>query len=139
MQYRTMMGATLLTAALSAHTASAAPDGFVGTWLGVWPNGLEIELTVTDVDDDGYASGLYCNLRKTGIWFADLRREGGVTAAKITDDVLDFRIGKTRWQFSLEGDDTLELAHKRSGKKTKHLTVNRVDEGECANRVVPLK
>ena len=132
------MVATLLALTLSAHTAPASPDGFIGTWLGTWPNGLEIELSVTDVDDDGYVNGLYCNLRKTGIWFADLRREGGVTAAKIGDDVLEFKIGKTRWAFALEGPDKLKLTHKRSGKNKKYLTVDRIEQGECASRVVPL-
>ena len=49
---------------------AADRNGFLGTW----PNGLEIELTVAGIDEDGYVDGLYCNLRKTGIWFADLRR-----------------------------------------------------------------
>ena len=139
MRNRTIIGATLLALSCAAPTSvPASPEGFVGSWLGVWPNGLEIELTVSDVDDDGYVNGLYCNLRKTGIWFADLRRVGGVTAAQISDDVLDFQIGKTRWRFALEGDDTLKLTHKRSGKNKKHLTVNRVEQGECASRVVPL-
>ena len=131
---------TLIALTLGAHPAGADDrNGFVGTWLGTWPNGLEIELTVTDVDEDGYVQGIYCNLRQTGIWFADLRREGGTAAARIVDDVLSFKISKTTGGFALDAtNDALKLTHKRSGKNKKHLTVNRIESGECANRVVPL-
>ena len=131
--------ATVLALAAATANADTGRESFTGSWVGTWPNGLVIELTVNDVDSDGSVKGLYCNLRSSGTWFADLQREGGTVAAKVEDDVLAFKIGKTRWQFTPgESPDDLELTHKRSGKNKKHLTLARTEAPRCASRVIPL-
>ena len=128
------------TLAVASPAASADTGPFTGSWVGTWPNGLVIELTVTDVDPDGFVKGLYCNLRKTGTWFADLQREGGTVAARVEDDAVTFKIGKTRWQFRpADSPDELELTHKRSGKNKKNLTLARTDGPRCASRITPLQ
>ncbi|MDD9981609.1 MAG: hypothetical protein OXU81_09670 [Gammaproteobacteria bacterium] len=140
-QLHRALTAPALTATLALATAAASADStpFTGSWVGTWPHGLVIELTVNDVDSDGSVTGLYCNLRKTGTWFADLQREGGTVAATVEDEALKFKIGKTRWQFR-PGDspDVLELTHKRSGKNAKRLTLARTDAPRCASRITPL-
>lgn len=140
-QLHRALTAPALTATLALATAAASADSgpFTGSWIGTWPHGLVIELTVNDVDSDGFVTGLYCNLRKTGTWFADLQREGGTVAARVEDDVLEFKIGKTRWQFrSGDSPDALDLTHKRSGKNAKRLTLARTNAPRCASRITPL-
>lgn len=131
----------VIAVTLPLVSAATRADGgaFIGSWVGTWAKGPKIELTVNEVDADGFVKGLYCNLRQSGTWFVDLRRKGGHVAPRVKNDVLSFKIGKTRWQFRPgESPDELGLTHKRTGQKKNLLTLDRTDNPGCYNRIVPL-
>ena len=55
------------SAGVALRGVAPAPraDPATDTWLGNWPDGLGIELTIDRIDSDGTVRGLYCNLRPT--------------------------------------------------------------------------
>ena len=128
-----------MTLGLATSIANAATDHpFMGTWTGTWPNGLGIELTVTDVTDNEDVYGLYCNIREQSMTFIDLHPESGINA-NATDDTLEFKLGEISLAFTPEGGDppSLKLTHKRKSKR--HiLRLEQTHDGECTARVTAL-
>ena len=113
------------------------PAWLLGTWTGTWPNGLTVELTVTRIDKQRYAQGIYCNLREGPITFVyDLHPERAVKARTSRNGV-KFRINKIQFAFKKTADDAMRITRRQGGKKTT-LDVVRTDEPACANRVAML-
>ena len=131
-----------LALGLAAPSASAATDHpLIGTWEGTWPNGLVVELTVTAIDNQSAAHGIYCNIRDTGIWFVDLRPRGGVEAKVDRKGRLKYKIRNTKWEFrpTRSDPDAMRMIHRRDGRKNT-IDVERIEieDAGCRSRVTPL-
>lgn len=107
----------------------------VGTWT-VTYNGLTVELAVLDIVD-GYARGIYCNLRDgPTLGFHDLDPDHGLRA-KVSRTKLKLRIRDIEFSFKRTKDaDILERTRRHRGKTQRH-DVHRTDEPACASQVAP--
>ena len=139
----TLATATLAAICLMASTALADShlQGFGGYWSGAANKERQIELTITHIDEDGNAFGLYCNVRPNGIWFADLHPEHGAIKAQVSKGVLKFRIRKIKFTFAPDEDDpdSMHSTRQKSGQK-RNRELSRVDaeDADCLSRVTPL-
>ena len=139
----TLVTATLIAIHLLANTALADShlQGFGGYWSGAANKKLQIELTITHIDEDGNAYGMYCNVRPDGIWFADFHPEHGAIKAQVSKGVLEFRIRKIKFTFTPDADDpgTMHSTRQKSGqKRTRDLSRVDAEDADCLSRVAPL-
>ena len=104
--------------------------------LGVSADELSVDLAVLDVED-GYARGLYCNVRDgTTLGVHDLDPEHGIRA-KATRTKLTFKIGDTRFSFKRTKNADILRGTRRGGGRTQKHEVVRTDDPTCASRVSP--
>ena len=139
----TIVAGTLIAIHLMASTALADShlQGFEGYWSGAASKDLQIELTISHIDEDGTAYGLYCNVRSSGIWFGDIHPEQGAIKAQVSKGVLKFRIRKIKFTFAPDDDhpDTMHSTRQKSGqKRTRKLSRVDAQDAVCLSRVAPL-
>ena len=134
MRNRTHTGAAVAVA-LALSSPILADERVTGTWHGTWPTSrVYVELTVTDVDEDGSAHGLYCNVYRTHLSWWDLHPDQ-VNATVDRRGRLKFRFGDVRWEYRPQkrDHDTLRLIWRKSNRRHT-LDMQRVDPGEAACR-----
>ena len=121
--------AAVLTLALSTPLA-ADEHPLIGTWEATWPNGLVVELTVTKIDDQGAAHGIYWDIRRAFIGFTDLHPDEVVFKQRTKP--------KTRlWRFTpSEQGGAMHYRFRDHKGKTHTLDLERGDPA-CVNRVEP--
>ena len=140
MRNRTHTGAAAAVA-LALSSPILADERVTGTWHGTWPTSrVYVELTVTDVDEDGSAHGLYCNIYQTHLSWWDLHPDQ-VNAKVDRRGRLKFRFGEVRWEYRPQkrDPDTLRLIWRKSHRRHT-LDMQRVDPGEaaCRHRIATL-
>ena len=124
--------------AISLANPAAADSPFVGNWSGVWDNGQHNEFRIVSVDDDGRATALYCAARGDGGFYFDITPDTIETTLKRSGKRLEFRRpkSKTRYRFTLTGEDTLDFRYTRAGKHGT-LKMVRAEPSGCAKRIRP--
>ena len=132
------------TLALVASSAATGADDFRGIWRGIWDDGITTELTVVDIDDDGYARGTYCSQSRKNNhrhFFIDLDPEKGISA-RLDDDVLRFAVpageDEVHWSFRVDraNPDVVRLAYRY--RETLELDLERAETQTCAARIAQL-
>ena len=122
-----------LTATLALSTAAAADEPhhpIIGTWSGAWTRGDTSEISITRVDDDGAAYGLYCHQYPAfhSLGVVELHPDEA-TKASLTSDTLRFEVGNSRIEAKLDRDkDALVFSNRRAGADAKSmLPMTRID------------
>ena len=98
-----------------AGADTAAPDNWLGTWAGTWPDGSAYtELRVTRIEPSGAVIGAVCD-RPAGRprFIVDIGPEGHIEARLEADTIRWERPVRkappSRWQYTLEPDGTAQV------------------------------